>query len=151
MLESFEDGELLVDLDRRALPACAALFVETFNAEPWNDGWTVQTATARLEEMLSTPGFVGVALMINERVTGAALGQIESWFSGRHFYLREMFVRIDLQRRGKGARLLEGLAARCPNVEAMYLITDRGSPAQHFYERHGFALARSRVVMTRRQ
>ena len=143
--------EELVDLDRDSLLACAELYVETFNAAPWHDAWTIGAATERLEEILETPGFVGVALIADGVVTGAALGQIERWFSGRHFYLREMFVHADLQRGGRGTRLLGGLADRCIDVEASYLITDRGTAAEQFYDRHGFSLARSRIVMTRRQ
>lgn len=149
MIEPPQDGEVVVDLDRRVLPACAALFVDTFNAEPWNESWTLEIAMARFGDMLETPGYIGVALMAGHMVTGAALGQVESWFSGSHFYLREMFVRVDLQRQGRGERLLEGLMSLTPNIEATYLITDRDGPAAQFYHRHGFAPASSRVIMTR--
>ena len=141
--------EVLIDIDRGLVSACADLFIETFNAAPWHDGWTHSSATSRLTDMIETPGFRGVALTANGTITGAALGQVEQWFSGRHFYLREMFVRADLQRQGRGARLLHGIH-RGDELEASYLITDHGTPAHEFYQHHGYAAARSRIVMTRR-
>lgn len=30
----------------------AELYVKTFNSEPWNDSWTIETATKRLTQMM---------------------------------------------------------------------------------------------------
>ena len=37
------------------LDELASLYVETFNSEPWNDKWTISTATKRLHQMINTP------------------------------------------------------------------------------------------------
>lgn len=145
------DSSPAVDLELAVVPGCADLFVSVFNAEPWHDGWTVSSAARRLTDMVNTPGFVGVAVLGEDgQVDGAALGHTEQWVSGRHFYLQEMFVRRNQQRRGHGRRLLAELRQRLPDVEVMYLMTDQETPAQSFYEREGFGRAAARIVMTRR-
>ena len=39
------------------LDECARLAVATFNAEPWNDKWTFDTAKKQLAWHLRVPGF----------------------------------------------------------------------------------------------
>jgi hypothetical protein len=41
------------------LGECARLLVSTFNAEPWNDQWTLDTAKQELTCIMGVPGFVG--------------------------------------------------------------------------------------------
>jgi GNAT superfamily N-acetyltransferase len=142
--------ESIIDVQSPLIPRCADLFAAVFNGPPWNESWTIESASQRLAEIAGTPGFAGVALVAGDTVTGVSLGQAERWHTGRVFCLREMFVRPGLQRQGRGSRLLAALGERIPDAAGHYLITDRGSPAQAFYEKHGYAEARGRVMMTRR-
>ena len=48
------------DSDERRVPP-ASLYVETFNAPPWNESWDVSDAHRRLGDFLATPGAHGVA------------------------------------------------------------------------------------------
>lgn len=56
-----------VDLD-----GCAALLRCTFNAPPWNDGWTEAAAWRYLAEFADSPGFVGYLAEENGALVGAA-------------------------------------------------------------------------------
>ena len=141
--------ESIIDVHSELIPRCADLFVAVFSGHPWNEPWTVEAASQRLAEITATPGFAGVALAAGDTVTGVALGQAERWHAGQVFCLREMFVSPALQHQGRGSRLLAALCERVPDAASHYLLTDRGSPAQAFYERHGYAEARNRIMMTR--
>lgn len=44
---------------RESLEDGATLYRTVFNRPPWNDEWTDDTARARLEEILETPGYRG--------------------------------------------------------------------------------------------
>lgn len=44
------------------LDELASLYVETFNSEPWNDKWTISTATKRLHQMINTE-FIMILLL----------------------------------------------------------------------------------------
>ncbi len=71
------------------------------------------------------------------------MGNIEQWYTGEHFYLKEMCVRPSEQRRGIGTLLMEYLLdeLQSEDVERVYLLTMRESPARAFYEENGFYLA----------
>jgi aminoglycoside 6'-N-acetyltransferase I len=131
------------------LDEAAALYVRVFNAPPWRDAWTEESARARLADMWATPGVVGVVSRDENRLVGFALGHVERWYSGPHFYLREMCVEADRQRSGHGSRMLSALDDRLEQVTALHLLTGRGTPAEEFYRRRGFAPVDRMVFMGR--
>jgi aminoglycoside 6'-N-acetyltransferase I len=132
------------------LDVATRLFVSVFNGPPWNDRWSEASARARLDDVTGTPGFGGVALRRGPDLCGFAIGHTEQWFTGRHFYLREMCVRADLQRQGLGTNLMTALEAQLRDVEQIYLLTDRHGPAHSFYKHCGFRPAQTQAVMTKR-
>ncbi len=46
--------------EAKHLDECARLAVATFNAEPWNDEWTFDTAKRELAWTMGLPGFAGL-------------------------------------------------------------------------------------------
>lgn len=60
----------------------AALYREVFNAPPWNDAWTDETASRRLTETLQTPQAFGLLLWLDGVLVGVAMGHQEQWFDG---------------------------------------------------------------------
>jgi hypothetical protein len=55
------------------LDECARLLVSTFNAEPWNQRWTLETAQKKLAWTLGVPGFIGL-ISLAEGVVAFAAG-----------------------------------------------------------------------------
>jgi aminoglycoside 6'-N-acetyltransferase I len=53
------------------LDDCARLFMTAFNAEPWNDKYTFDTARKQLSWHLWVPGCVGLVTVIDEVVAFA--------------------------------------------------------------------------------
>lgn len=143
-------GQSVDTFDGDLLSAAARLFVSVFNAPPWSESWSEESARARLEDVVRTPGFVGVALHDGQELCGFAVGHKEHWHTGKHFLLREMCVRTESQRQGIGAALLSALEARLVGVEQVYLRTDRHGPAHRFDERCGYRLAQRTGVMTKK-
>lgn len=132
------------------LAACVSLYVETFNAQPWNESWQVRDAHTRLSDFLATPGAHGVCLTdSDDRLVGFALGHVERSGAEDHFLLKEMCVRTGQQRQGHGTLLLEALTDRLPDVRSWYLLTARESNASRFYERNGFRPAGRMSVFVR--
>src|SRR4028118_736081 len=54
------------------LDECARLLVSTFNAEPWNQRWTLETAQKKLAWTLGVPGFMGLISLAEGIVAFAA-------------------------------------------------------------------------------
>lgn len=131
------------------LDECAELLVATFNAEPWNETWTLDTARRELTWTMEVPGFGGL-VSLNDRVLGFATGYCEPDGRRNIFYLKTFCVRPDVQRMGVGSRLLEHLRGRLGEggVNAIYLTTKKGTPAEVFYEKRGYVVKDEIIVMT---
>jgi aminoglycoside 6'-N-acetyltransferase I len=121
------------------LDECANLLVTTFNAEPWNDSYTHDTAKKQLAWHLRVPGCLGL-VAVNNGIVAFAIGYREPTDVGDVFNLSIFCVRPDAQRTGVGTRLLRHLEGSLGEggVKTVYLGTRRGTPAEAFYARHGY-------------
>lgn len=143
-------AESIVGWDAALLPDVVDVFVDVFNAEPWNDRWTVDDATRRLRDLHATPGFEGAALLVDGTLTAFVGGYRQRWWDGAdHCYIAELAVRRSAQRSGHGSRLLRASIDRLGDVSTFYLLTDVEGPAAEFYRAAGFRPARRRHVMVR--
>lgn len=128
----------------------SSLFVACFSAPPWGEGWSDDAARARLSALMQAASCRGVVALRDGAIVGMALGQIEHWLNDSLFLLQEFCVLPKQQNQGIGrallSELLPGLAAK-EQVAAVYLLTDRASPAQAFYEKFGFAPSAKKLVM----
>lgn len=106
----------------------------------------------RLEEIYRTPGFYGlVAEAEGQGVVGFAMGYAEQWQEQKHFYLKEMCVATQGQRRGIGTAIMQGLeqGLAAMDVEKIYLLTARGSSAEAFYQKCGFYISPKMIMMAK--
>lgn len=117
---------------------------------PWNDGWSFEAARERLEAYLEARQFRGAIAFSEQAVVGLLVGQKERWVQGFHFFLQEMCVTPNQQRRGVGRALLGHIRAvlRSEGVEKIYLATGPKTPAASFYAANGFYPSRGRQLMT---
>lgn len=134
------------------LSDCAALFVEVFSQPPWNDRWPSQErAREYLASVVGMPGFRGYVAHHGNRVLGACLGHLKPWWSGPEFFIDEMYVAPNAQRRGIGGELLAAAEQdlRARGVRRLVLLTARGFGAEAFYRRNGFAVNPRIVLLTK--
>ena len=64
------------EIEKEDLASLAAMYVETFNAPPWNDAWTPETAGTRRKP------FTGSARMRRTRYVVWCLGLPSSFMTG---------------------------------------------------------------------
>jgi aminoglycoside 6'-N-acetyltransferase I len=128
---------------------CARLLVATFNAEPWNGTWTLDTAKKEITRTTEVPGFVGL-VSLDEGVAAFATGYREPDDRRDVFYLKTFCVRPDAQGTGVGSRLLSHLKDHLEEggVNTIYLITRKGTPAEAFYRKNGYTASSEDIVMT---
>ncbi|MBM7613974.1 GNAT family N-acetyltransferase [Alkaliphilus hydrothermalis] len=126
-------------MDKEDLMKYAELYVELFNAEPWNDRWTVATAYKRLENIYNTPHFVGMKYLESGEIKGAIFGNCQQWYLGMHYNLMEMFVVADSQGKGIGASLMMTLETELKllGVNTIILFTSKDE-TDVFYKKQGF-------------
>ena len=140
----------IADMHFSHLPEYAALFASVFNAEPWHDAWTAETAARRLRDMMQTNTFIGKAVYCENDLKGIILGQKEQYYDGIHFQIQEFCVRQTEQQKGYGKALLSALRAELSaiGVTNIYLITSKGERTEGYYAKRGFATADHMVLMT---
>ena len=132
------------------LDDCAHLFMSAFNAEPWNDKYTLDTAKKQLAWHLKVPGCVGLVSVKEGMVVALAIGYREPTDVGDVFHLNIFCVRPEAQRTGVGSRLLLNLEERLRDtgVRTVHLGTRQGTPAEYFYEKHGYTTSAEDIEMS---
>ncbi len=127
----------------------AELFVKVFNEEPWFDHWTIETATKRLEEMMSNPCTKGLACYINNELVGVILGRKEQYYDGVHFQIQEFYISNSTQGMGIGTALLERFKEELikEGITQIYLMTLKGERTEGFYNKKGFETDKMSVLM----
>jgi aminoglycoside 6'-N-acetyltransferase I len=128
-----------------------ALFLETFNAAPWNESWTLDTARRALEPHLLHPMVFAFGCWQGASLVGAILGRLEQRDTFVQAQIVEFFVYPDAQKKGIGTALLEhteGFFAE-QQVGSVYLLTAKGLPAEEFYRARGYRQANRLIVMVK--
>ncbi len=138
-------------VETQHLPECVSLFVHVFNSPPWNEDWRSEAVSQRLEDCYHTPGFYGLIAEAGVGSIGFVLGYMEQWGKSTHFYLKEMCIASEQQRRGIGAALMNALEAdlKAKGIEKIYLLTARDSSAQAFYTSCGFYVSSKMILMSK--
>lgn len=134
------------------LDELAQLYVETFNATPWNDEWTFETARKRLQQILHSEDSFGLCAYQGGQMCGAVLGVLEQYFDGPMFNLHEYWVKNEMRGKGIGSKLFAEME-RClreRGVRNIILITAKGDATEHFYHKQGMGTDPDLVFMTKR-
>jgi GNAT superfamily N-acetyltransferase len=104
------------------LPNCASLLVNAYNGEPWNDKWTHVKALEKLECFYNSPKFHGWLAHMDDELVGCCVGNIEPYFTGDYFYLKEMFVPVRYQRLGIGSKLMNHISEFLSTIDIKTII-----------------------------
>ena len=101
-VKSFDSSEYTNDISK--------LFFEIFTSKPWFDKWkSISQVKDYLLDIINTPNFRGFILIDKNHIVGFALGNIKKWYSGNEFYISEMCIKSDKQRKGLGSILIKNI------------------------------------------
>lgn len=122
------------------LEKCAEILVDAYNSEPWNDSWTKEKALEKLTCFYNSPKFLGWMAFQENDLIGCSVGNIEPYYTGDYFYLKEMFVSFQSQKNGIGTRLLVSIQEHLEtiDVKTIILFTGKDFFPFDFYLKHGF-------------
>lgn len=123
--------------------------MRVFNAEPWNEAWTVESARLFLHDLLETPRALGVLALAEDKPVGFILGHSAVRDTSTQFYISEMCVLTKFQGQGLGRGLMKELEAtlNLQDVGKIYLLTARGGAAEAFYHACGFYTSERMVML----
>lgn len=134
------------------LKDAAELFCRTFDADPWNEDWSLEIAEKRVSELLSAPQSVGYVSVEGGRINGLLCGRLLTYLHGTEYVIDEFCVSPDMQRKGIGTAVI-GYAEhelREEGIVGMALMTTRGYSSEKFYIKNGFEGNDDMVFMYRK-
>lgn len=117
----------------------AEIFVETFNSDPWNESWTIETAKKRLHQMINVEDFRGILARKNNILCGMILGSKEQYYDGITFNIKEFCVKNNMRGYGIGSSIFKEFENRLKTegVTEIILYTLRGDKTELFYKKQG--------------
>lgn len=136
-------------LTKEHIKEIAEIYVDAFNSQPWNDEWTINSASRRISQMINCEGFDGLVAYEDEKLIGMILGNYEYYYNGIHFNIKEFCVDFKLRGNGIGSRLIEEFITILKNngINEIILVTSRTDGTEGFYQKHGFDVSEGMVVM----
>ncbi len=131
----------LETVEEHDLQSCAELYVATFKQPPWNETWVLDEAILRLGNFLAAPSSIAIQAKDGDHLIGFIMGETEQWNGSKYFYLKEICVAPDAQRKGVGKLLMEILEKQLAElgIAKLYLITQREGIPANFYASLGFS------------
>lgn len=132
-----------------SLKKCAALLAEAYNAPPWQDNWTEEKAFEKLNFYFNSPNFYGLMAFQGDKIAGGCVGNIEPYFTGNYFFLKDMFVSVGSQRQGVGSRLIMALREYLDSsgVNTIILFTSNQHFTYDFYMKNDFKIMEGICMM----
>lgn len=130
-------------IDEDQAPQAAAIIVAAYKAPPWNEAWTLDGAMARMVELSTTPGWLGVGALADGALLGFAVGLPHTSASGKGLYIPEIAVHPDHQGKGIGKQLLHLLEAeaRSAGFSGAWLLSQSRGTAAEYYKASGYRQA----------
>ena len=131
------------------LSTCAAVFCESFGAEPWYEEWTQELAETRIAELMGTPNSVGYVYIEDGEICGLVAGRRLTYLNGEEYMIDEFCILPEMQRIGIGGKLLNHVskAMAADGVTAIVLNTTKSFPAERFYSKNGFERVHGMIFM----
>ena len=125
------------------------MYVKTFNSEPWNDRWTIETATKRLTQMMDASAAYGIIAYEGEMICGMILGSEEQYYNGPMFNIKEFCVRNDIRKSGFGTKIFKEFEYRLKEkgISSITLNTVAGHKTEGFYNKMGMTTFSDMIVM----
>ena len=115
-------------IEQQHLPGLAQAMMAAYAREPWNERWTEERAQRRIRAILSNYQSAGMAAVMDGRVIGGVLGYVDPYAEEDFFFVSELFVMPEYQKKGYGKGLLlsleEELAAAGVHVTQLISIDD---------------------------
>ncbi|MGV3026977.1 N-acetyltransferase family protein [Clostridium thermobutyricum] len=125
------------------------IYIEAFNAPPWNDKWTIETASKRLSQMIKSEGFYGIIAEESNIIYGLILGHEEQFYDGVLFNIKEFCVRSKLKGQGLGSKIFNEFEKRLYNkgINEIILFTCKSNETLEFYKKRGLKEYKNLVIM----
>ena len=126
-------------ISKSDLEELAKLMVDVYNAPPWNDKWTVETALESLNDISDFPKFFGNVIVDGDKIIGAIIGHIRRYASESTFYIDEFFIAEKYRGKGLAKKLYQTSIKELQQrgISGAFFTTLKNSRAYNFYLKQG--------------
>lgn len=128
------------EINETKIDEVAQMYVETFNAPPWNEKWTIETASKRIKQMINCEDAYGLIAYDREQLCGMILGSEEQFYDGKLFNLKEFCVRNERRNQGLGTEIYAEFEKplKEKDIDKIFLFTLKNEKTETFYAKRGF-------------
>ncbi len=121
----------------KEMPGLAQAMMAAYEQAPWFENWTEERALRRIQAILSNYEACGMAAIMDGQVIGGVLGYVDPYAEEDFFFVSELFVRPQYQKKGYGKGLLLALEEQLKekNIHVTQLISIEDN--QGFYHASG--------------
>lgn len=121
----------------KEMPGLAQAMMAAYAQAPWFENWTEERALRRIQAILSNFEACGMAAIMDGQVIGGVLGYVDPYAEEDFFFVSELFVRPQYQKKGYGKGLLLALEEQLKekNIHVTQLISIEDN--QGFYHASG--------------
>lgn len=131
---------------------CVDVFIHTFSKEPWFDTYDSreQVKTFFINH-LQNNYFLGYIGLIDGEIVALSIGMIKPWIKGLEYYIDEFCISYNYQGKGLGSQFLQAIEKDIEKkgLNAIILNTEKGFPAEKFYMKNGFNIAKELIILTK--
>ena len=126
-------------ISKSDLEELAKLMVDVYNAPPWNDKWTVETALESLNDISDFPKFFGNVIVDGNKIIGGIIGHIRRYSSESTFYIDEFFISERYRGTGLAKELYQTSIKELQQrgISGAFFTTLKNSRAYNFYLKQG--------------
>lgn len=126
-------------ISKSDLEELAKLMVSIYNAPPWNNKWTSETAMESLSDILAFPKFFGNVIVDGDKIIGAIIGHIRKYGSESTFYIDEFFISEEYRGTGLAKELYQTSIKQLKQkgISGAFFTTLKNSRAYYFYVKQG--------------
>ena len=127
----------------------ANMFMNAFNAPPWNDKWTGVTAARRIRQMVTGENAYGIAGYQDGKLCGMIVGREEQYYDCVHFEIKEFCMDVSMKNKGLGSILLKEFEKRLQEkgIDKIILWTSRDPRTEGYYQKKGYDTNECLTVM----
>lgn len=118
-----------------------SLFKEVFSAPPWNEDWNDDDQLDNyLKDLTEVRNPLLYGLYEGNDLVGVSIGRIKHWCEGTEYFIEELCIRMDRQKKGYGKEFFSLIEKdlKEKGLDTIFLMTDRDKPAYEFYKKNGF-------------
>lgn len=129
-----------------------ALFHSVFSKPPWNDQWDLESQLPNyMSDLMDNQNSLGLGYYVDDQLVGLCLGYIFHWWEGTDYFIKEFCIDNEFQGKGHGKRFLDEINRylHTQNIKAIWLMTERTTPAYAFYHKNGFYELDENVMFAR--